>query len=69
MTVLESPDLSLFFHSAKLPLGNVSERKDEMRLGMTLTSNPKDGSFVVGHMTQNTPVNSAELQFVTSGSD
>lgn len=45
------------------------ERKDEMRLGMTLTSNPKDSSFVVGHMTQNTPVNSAELQFVTSGSD
>ncbi|XP_029697630.1 integrin alpha-11 isoform X3 [Takifugu rubripes] len=33
-------------HLAKLPLDNVSERKDEMRLGMTLTSNPKDSSFV-----------------------
>lgn len=33
--------------SGKLSLDNVSERKDEMRLGMTLTSNPKDGSFVV----------------------
>uniref|UniRef100_A0A8D3EE35 Integrin, alpha 11a n=1 Tax=Scophthalmus maximus TaxID=52904 RepID=A0A8D3EE35_SCOMX len=36
---------------AKLNLGrisltNVSERKDKMRLGMTLTSNPKDNSFV-----------------------
>ncbi|XP_068579182.1 integrin alpha-11 [Cebidichthys violaceus] len=30
----------------KLSLDNVSERKDKMRLGMTLTSNPKDGSFV-----------------------
>lgn len=39
------------FHSGKLSLDNVSERKDEMRLGMTLTSNPKDGSFVVSHVT------------------
>ncbi|XP_033490434.2 integrin alpha-11 [Epinephelus lanceolatus] len=30
----------------KLSLDNVSERKDNMRLGMTLTSNPKDNSFV-----------------------
>ncbi|XP_050929109.1 LOW QUALITY PROTEIN: integrin alpha-11 [Lates calcarifer] len=30
----------------KLSLDNVSERKDKMRLGMTLTSNPKDNSFV-----------------------
>ncbi|XP_024911985.1 integrin alpha-11 isoform X2 [Cynoglossus semilaevis] len=30
----------------KLSLDNVSERKDKMRLGMTLTSNPRDGSFV-----------------------
>ncbi|XP_041652608.1 integrin alpha-11 isoform X2 [Cheilinus undulatus] len=30
----------------KLSLDNVSERKEKMRLGMTLTSNPKDGSFV-----------------------
>ncbi|XP_029289276.1 integrin alpha-11 [Cottoperca gobio] len=29
-----------------LSLDNVSERKDKMRLGMTLTSNPKDSSFV-----------------------
>ncbi|XP_072241433.1 integrin alpha-11 [Leuresthes tenuis] len=32
----------------ELSLDNVSERKDKMRLGMTLTSNPKDNSFVVG---------------------
>uniref|UniRef100_A0A4W6FFH6 Integrin subunit alpha 11 n=1 Tax=Lates calcarifer TaxID=8187 RepID=A0A4W6FFH6_LATCA len=31
----------------KLSLDNVSERKDKMRLGMTLTSNPKDNSFVL----------------------
>ncbi|XP_059190805.1 integrin alpha-11 [Centropristis striata] len=30
----------------KLSLDYVSERKDNMRLGMTLTSNPKDNSFV-----------------------
>uniref|UniRef100_A0AAR2L0V0 VWFA domain-containing protein n=1 Tax=Pygocentrus nattereri TaxID=42514 RepID=A0AAR2L0V0_PYGNA len=30
----------------KISLTNVSERKDKMRLGMTLTSNPKDNSFV-----------------------
>uniref|UniRef100_A0A672YKB9 Integrin, alpha 11b n=1 Tax=Sphaeramia orbicularis TaxID=375764 RepID=A0A672YKB9_9TELE len=30
----------------KLSLDNVSERKDSMRLGMTLTSNPRDNSFV-----------------------
>ncbi|XP_058501216.1 integrin alpha-11 [Solea solea] len=30
----------------KLSLDDVSERKDQMRLGMTLTSSPKDGSFV-----------------------
>ncbi|XP_020504508.1 integrin alpha-11 isoform X2 [Labrus bergylta] len=29
-----------------LSLDNVSERKEKMRLGMTLTSNPKDDSFV-----------------------
>uniref|UniRef100_A0A671TLX9 Integrin subunit alpha 11 n=1 Tax=Sparus aurata TaxID=8175 RepID=A0A671TLX9_SPAAU len=33
-------------HLGKLSLDNVSERKDKMRLGMTLTSNPKDSSFV-----------------------
>ncbi|XP_045892937.1 integrin alpha-11 [Micropterus dolomieu] len=33
-------------HLGKLSLDNVSERKDNMRLGMTLTSNPKDNSFV-----------------------
>ncbi|XP_076025408.1 integrin alpha-11-like isoform X2 [Genypterus blacodes] len=30
----------------KLSLDNVSERKDKMKLGMTLTSNPRDNSFV-----------------------
>ncbi|KAM9753715.1 LOW QUALITY PROTEIN: integrin alpha-11 [Menidia menidia] len=30
----------------RLSLENVSERKEKMRLGMTLTSNPKDSSFV-----------------------
>ncbi|XP_077444136.1 integrin alpha-11a isoform X1 [Stigmatopora argus] len=30
----------------KISLTNVSERKDKMRLGMTLTTNPKDNSFV-----------------------
>ncbi|XP_039989153.1 integrin alpha-11 [Xiphias gladius] len=30
----------------KLSLDYMSERKDKMRLGMTLTSNPKDNSFV-----------------------
>ncbi|KAF7649229.1 hypothetical protein LDENG_00144830 [Lucifuga dentata] len=30
----------------KISLTNVSEQKDKMRLGMTLTSNPKDNSFV-----------------------
>ncbi|MEQ2200962.1 Integrin alpha-11, partial [Xenoophorus captivus] len=30
----------------KISLTNVSERKDRMRLGMTLVSNPKDSSFV-----------------------
>ncbi|XP_067349582.1 integrin alpha-11 isoform X1 [Channa argus] len=33
-------------HLGKLSLDNVSERKDKMRLGMTLTSQPKDNSFV-----------------------
>ncbi|KAL4613408.1 integrin alpha-11 [Arapaima gigas] len=31
----------------RISLTNVSERKDKMRLGMTLASNPKDNSFVV----------------------
>ncbi|KAM6942884.1 integrin alpha-11a isoform 2-T2 [Xenentodon cancila] len=30
----------------RISLTNVSERKDKMRLGMTLTSNPRDNSFV-----------------------
>ncbi|XP_053720718.1 integrin alpha-11a [Synchiropus splendidus] len=30
----------------RISLTNVSERKDKMRLGMTLTSNPNDNSFV-----------------------
>uniref|UniRef100_A0A8D3E0K9 Integrin subunit alpha 11 n=1 Tax=Scophthalmus maximus TaxID=52904 RepID=A0A8D3E0K9_SCOMX len=33
-------------HLGKLSLDDVSERKDQMRLGMTLTSNPRDSSFV-----------------------
>ncbi|XP_069019589.1 integrin alpha-11 isoform X1 [Embiotoca jacksoni] len=33
-------------HLGKVSLDNVSERKDKMRLGMTLTSNPTDRSFV-----------------------
>ncbi|XP_068168648.1 integrin alpha-11 isoform X1 [Antennarius striatus] len=33
-------------HLGKVSLDNVSERKDNMRLGMTLTSNPKDNSFL-----------------------
>ncbi|CAJ1055853.1 integrin alpha-11 [Xyrichtys novacula] len=33
-------------HLGELSLDNVSERKEKMRLGMTLTSNPRDGSFV-----------------------
>lgn len=37
--------------SGKVSLDNVSERKDEMRLGMTLTSSPRDGSFVVSDLT------------------
>ncbi|KAI2648648.1 Integrin alpha-11 [Labeo rohita] len=32
--------------TGKISLNNVSERKEKMRLGMTLTSNPKDNSFV-----------------------
>lgn len=35
------------FPEGRISLTNVSERKDKMRLGMTLTSNPKDNSFVV----------------------
>ncbi len=35
------------FPQGRISLTNVSERKDKMRLGMTLTSNPKDNSFVV----------------------
>uniref|UniRef100_A0A673XCW1 Integrin, alpha 11a n=1 Tax=Salmo trutta TaxID=8032 RepID=A0A673XCW1_SALTR len=31
----------------RISLTNVAERKDKMRLGMTLTTNPKDNSFVV----------------------
>ncbi|KAJ3595911.1 hypothetical protein NHX12_002323 [Muraenolepis orangiensis] len=33
-------------HLGRMSLENVSERKDQMNLGMTLTSNPKDQSFV-----------------------
>ncbi|KAM6973594.1 integrin alpha-11 [Aplochiton taeniatus] len=33
-------------HLGKSSLNNVSERRDKMRLGMTLASNPKDNSFV-----------------------
>ncbi|XP_029431014.1 integrin alpha-11 isoform X2 [Rhinatrema bivittatum] len=32
--------------SGRVTLSNVSERKDNMRLGMSLTTNPKDNSFV-----------------------
>lgn len=45
--------------SGKLSLDNVSERKDEMRLGMTLTANPKDGSFVVSPTTQKSTTQNA----------
>lgn len=38
---------ALVFPQGRISLTNVSERKDKMRLGMTLTSNPKDNSFVV----------------------
>lgn len=47
--------------SGKLSLDNVSERKDEMRLGMTLTSNPKDGSFVVSPTKQRSTTQNAAL--------
>ncbi|XP_056307282.1 integrin alpha-11 [Danio aesculapii] len=33
-------------HLGKISLNNVSERRDKMRLGMTLATNPKDNSFV-----------------------
>ncbi|KAG7253446.1 hypothetical protein CRUP_020765 [Coryphaenoides rupestris] len=33
-------------HRGRRSLENVSERKDQMKLGMSLTSNPKDQSFV-----------------------
>lgn len=36
-----------FFSQGRISLTNVSERKNKMRLGMTLASNPKDNSFVV----------------------
>lgn len=36
-----------FSLQGRISLTNVSERKDKMRLGMTLTSNPVDNSFVV----------------------
>lgn len=36
-----------WLRSGKLSLDNVTERKNKMRLGMTLTSSPKDDSFVV----------------------
>ncbi|XP_030588312.1 integrin alpha-11-like isoform X1 [Archocentrus centrarchus] len=45
---LDSPDSAncTRLNLGRLTLNNVSERKDKMRLGMTLTSNPKDSSFV-----------------------
>lgn len=39
--------MSFILPQGRISLTNVSERKDKMRLGMTLTSNPKDNSFVV----------------------
>lgn len=39
--------VKFLFLQGKISLTNVSERKDKMRLGMTLVSNPKDSSFVV----------------------
>lgn len=39
--------MRFIFPQGRISLTNVSERKDKMRLGMTLTSNPKDNSFVV----------------------
>lgn len=39
--------MKLIFPQGRISLTNVSERKEKMRLGMTLTSNPKDNSFVV----------------------
>ena len=37
------------FHSTpgRVTLSNVSERKDNMRLGLSLATNPKDNSFLV----------------------
>lgn len=37
-----------YFPEGGTTLKNVFEHKDKMRLGMSLTSNPKDNSFVVG---------------------
>lgn len=39
--------MKYIFYQGRISLTNVSERKDKMRLGMTLASNPKDNSFVV----------------------
>lgn len=36
-----------FFSQGRVTLSNVSERKDNMRLGLSLTTNPKDNSFLV----------------------
>lgn len=33
--------------SGRVTLSNVSERKDNMRLGLSLATNPKDNSFLV----------------------
>lgn len=43
----ETLSVRLCFPQGRISLTNVSERKDKMRLGMTLTTNPKDNSFVV----------------------
>lgn len=48
-------NLKFIFPQGRISLTNVSERKDKMRLGMTLTSNPKDNSFVV-RMPDSAPV-------------
>lgn len=40
--------LYILFPEGGTTLKNVFEHKDKMRLGMSLTSNPKDNSFVVG---------------------
>lgn len=47
MSVLDPNPTPQSHPPGRVSLTNVSERKDKMRLGMTLASNPKDNTFVV----------------------